>query len=144
MVGGQCVDVYLEGAKTLMDMDTLMFIHKNKTAALIEASMMVGAILAGADDGAVAKIEKCAYNIGIAFQIRDDILDVIGTGEELGKPIGSDAGNEKQTYVDIKGIDESEKDVEAMSKEATEILESLPGDHEFLKELILSLVDRRK
>ncbi|MBP5198551.1 MAG: polyprenyl synthetase family protein [Lachnospiraceae bacterium] len=144
MVGGQCVDVYLEGAKTPMDMDTLMFIHKNKTAALIEASMMVGAILAGADDGAVAKIEKCAYNIGIAFQIRDDILDVIGTGEELGKPIGSDAGNEKQTYVDIKGIDESEKDVEAMSKEATEILESLPGDHEFLKELILSLVDRRK
>ncbi|MCR5254434.1 MAG: polyprenyl synthetase family protein [Acetatifactor sp.] len=144
MVGGQCVDVYMEGSKDTLDMETLMFIHKNKTAALIEASMMVGAILSGADDGIVAKIEKCAYNIGIAFQIRDDILDVIGNGEELGKPIGSDAENEKQTYVDIKGIDASEKDVEKMSDEAVEILESLPGEHEFLKELILSLVNRRK
>ena len=144
MVGGQCVDVEAEKEELDISGDMLMYIHKNKTAALIEASMMIGGLLAGADGASVKCLEKCAENVGIAFQIQDDILDVIGTLEELGKPIGSDAVNEKQTYVDIKGIDESEKDVEAMSKEATEILESLPGDHEFLKELILSLVDRRK
>ena len=79
-------------------MNELLFIHENKTAALIQASMMIGAILAGASEREVERIEKCAYNIGVAFQIQDDILDVTGTMEELGKPIGSDAKNQKQTY----------------------------------------------
>ena len=143
MIGGQTADIEAEKAETV-EMDTLMFIHEHKTAALIQASMMVGAILAGANEAQVADIEKCAYNIGIAFQIQDDILDVIGDSEELGKPVGSDAQNHKQTYVTIKGLKEAKADVGRLSKEAVEILGSFGGDCEFLTELIMELIHRRK
>ena len=143
MIGGQTADIEAEKAETV-EMDTLMFIHEHKTAALIQASMMVGAILAGANEEQVADIEKCAYNIGIAFQIQDDILDVIGDSEELGKPVGSDAQNHKQTYVTIKGLREAKADVGRLSKEAVEILGSFGGDCEFLTELIMELIHRRK
>lgn len=122
----------------------LLFIHAHKTAALIEAAMMVGAILAGASEQQVKDIERCAYNIGIAFQIQDDILDVVGDSEELGKPIGSDAQNQKQTYVTWKGLEQSRADVESLSREAASILEGFSGEHEFLKQLILTLIHRRK
>ncbi len=122
----------------------LMFIHAHKTAALIQAAMMVGAILAGADREQVAAIEKCAYDIGIAFQIQDDILDVIGDSKELGKSTGSDAANQKETYVTWKGLEQAKTDVEALSREAVAILDGFPGEHEFLKQLILNLIDRRK
>lgn len=122
----------------------LMFIHAHKTAALIQAAMMVGAILAGADREQVAAIEKCAYDIGIAFQIQDDILDVIGDSKELGKCTGSDAANQKETYVTWKGLEQAKTDVEALSREAVAILDGFPGEHEFLKQLILNLIDRRK
>lgn len=122
----------------------LLFVHAHKTAALIEASMMVGAILAGASEEQVKDIERCAYNIGIAFQIQDDILDVVGDSEELGKPTGSDAQNRKQTYVTWKGLEQSSADVESLSREAAAILDGFPGGHDFLKQLILTLIHRRK
>ena len=141
MIGGQVVDVMAEEE---IGQARLLFIHAHKTAALIQAAMMAGAILAGADSEQVAAIEKCAYNIGIAFQIQDDILDVIGDSEELGKATGSDAANRKETYVTWKGLDQAKADVEALSREAAGILDGFTGEHEFLKQLILTLIHRRK
>ncbi|MBQ7920900.1 MAG: polyprenyl synthetase family protein [Lachnospiraceae bacterium] len=143
MIGGQTADIQAE-EKECVSLEELVFIHKHKTAALIEASMMIGAILAGASLNEVRKIERCAYNVGLAFQIQDDILDVTGTQEELGKPIGSDEKNNKQTYVTLKGLEESRKEVERLSQEAVEILQEIPGDSSFLTELIHSLIYRTK
>ncbi|MBO7387316.1 MAG: polyprenyl synthetase family protein [Lachnospiraceae bacterium] len=146
MVGGQCVDVEAEKEELDISGDMLMYIHKNKTAALIEASMMIGGLLAGADGASVKCLEKCAENVGIAFQIQDDILDVIGTLEELGKPIGSDAKNNKKTYVTIFGMDRAERDVTALSEEAISNIESVDKNNkgEFLKKLIISLIHRTR
>lgn len=143
MIGGQTADIAAE-KKESVTMEELTFIHKNKTAALVEASMMIGAILAGASLNEVHRIEKCAYNVGLAFQIQDDILDVTGTQEELGKPIGSDEKNHKQTYVTLKGLEEAKAEVERLSGEAEAILESFSGDSSFLCELVHSLIYRRK
>ncbi len=142
MVGGQTVDVLNENKK--MDLETIEFIHKLKTAALIEASMMAGAILAGADENQVVQIEKVATNIGMAFQIQDDILDVTSTTEVLGKPVLSDEKNNKTTFVSLKGIENSKVLVEEYSNEAIEILESFNNKNEFLKELIINLINREK
>lgn len=143
MIGGQTADIEAEG-KGGITTEQLLFIHENKTAALIQAAMMIGAILAGAGVGEVQRIEKCAYNIGIAFQIQDDILDVIGNQEELGKPIGSDEKNHKQTYVTLNGLEESKEQVRKLSEEAVQIINSFGGESTFLKELILSLIHRSK
>ena len=104
----------------------------------------MGAILAGAGMEQTRALEKCGYNIGIAFQIQDDILDVVGDSKELGKPVGSDEQNGKQTYVTLKGLKEAEKDVEALSAEAVRILKEFGGDHSFLEQLILKLIHRTK
>ncbi len=144
MIGGQTVDIEAEAGNQTMDEETLMFIHKNKTAALIESSMMIGAILAGASDDDVAFVEKIANNIGIAFQIQDDILDVIGSEEVLGKPIGSDAKNEKLTYVSLKGLDKAKEDVAKISKEAIESIKKYEKEEHFLSELAAYLIDREK
>ena len=106
--------------------------------------MMVGAILAGVDEQAVETVEEIATNVGIAFQIQDDILDVTGTLEELGKPVLSDEKNNKTTYVTLKGIDESKRLVEDYSEKAVNLLESLGEDSEFLKNLIIKLINRVK
>ena len=144
MIGGQTADIEAEGQKILKS-GQMLFIHGHKTAALIQAAMMIGAVIAGViDEEQLEKIETCAYNIGVAFQIQDDILDVVGDSEELGKPVGSDAHNHKQTYVRTYGLEQSRKDVEAMTDEAIAILDSFEGDHDFLKELLLLLVNRRK
>ncbi len=143
MIGGQTADIEAE-EMTSIDTERLLYIHENKTAALIQSSMMIGAILAGASESEVQRIEKCAYNIGIAFQIQDDILDVIGTMEELGKPIGSDEKNNKQTYVTLNGLETSKQHVKELSEEAIGIIESFNGDNTFLKELISSLINRSK
>ena len=143
MIGGQTADIEAEGSDNFT-IEQLLYIHENKTAALIQAAMMIGAILAGAGVGEVQRIEKCAYNIGIAFQIQDDILDVIGNQEELGKPIGSDEKNHKQTYVTLNGLERSKEQVKKLSEEAVEIIDSFGGDSTFLKELILSLIHRSK
>lgn len=143
MIGGQTADIEAEEAQQVT-MEQLLFIHEHKTAALIQASMMVGAILAGADESQVRQMEKCAYDIGIAFQIQDDILDVTGSMEELGKPIGSDEKNHKQTYVTIRGLEDSAAEVERLSREAMEILSSVEGDSCFLQALTEYLIHRRK
>lgn len=144
MVGGQVVDVESEEKEIAISADMLLFIHKNKTAALIEAALMIGAILAGADEVTVSKMELCAGNVGIAFQIQDDILDVTGTMEELGKPIGSDEKNNKQTYITIFGMDKAKEDVARLSTEAVKQIEECEKDSsgKFLKELIISLINR--
>lgn len=143
MIGGQTADIEAEEAENVTT-DKLLFIHEHKTAALIQASMMIGAILAGASEVEVAALEKCAYNIGVAFQIQDDILDVIGDSKELGKPVGSDEENNKQTYVTLNGLEKAQQDVEELSREAIKLLKQLPGDHEFLEQLILMLINRQK
>lgn len=143
MIGGQNADLEAEEAMEV-NADQLLFIHEHKTAALIEASMMIGAVLAGADEETVGALERCASHIGIAFQIQDDILDVIGDAGDLGKPIGSDEKNHKQTYVKLKGLKEAGKEVEARSGEALAILKSLPGDSTFLQNLTEYLIHRNK
>lgn len=144
MVGGQTVDVWAEKKEEKINFEQLLFIHEYKTAALIQASMMVGAALAGASDEELLSVEKCAYDIGIAFQIQDDILDVVGTMEELGKPIGSDERNNKQTYVTLVGLEKAKEDVKKLSEEAITILDTFKGEHGFLKELVVSLIYRTK
>lgn len=142
MVGGQTVDVINEGKE--ISIDTIEFIHELKTAALIEASMMAGAILAGASDEDVAKIEHIAKNVGVAFQIQDDILDVTSTMEVLGKPVLSDEKNNKFTYVTIMGIEKSKNQVKIYSDEAIDMLDSLEYENEFLRKLIIKLINREK
>lgn len=104
--------------------------------------MMIGAVLAGACDEDVEKIEQIAHKVGMAFQIQDDILDVIGDADTLGKATKSDEKNNKTTYVSVKGLEQAQKDVAEYSKEAVTLLEELPYENEFLKELILNLIHR--
>jgi len=149
MIGGQAVDLLSEGNSDAVTEEQIMFIHAHKTAALMEAAMMIGAILAGASREQVEKMEKCARNVGLAFQIQDDILDVTGDSRELGKPTGSDDKNQKQTYVTWKGLEQARADVEALSEEAAAILDDFAGgkaeeERVFLKELIRKLIHRRE
>lgn len=141
MVGGQSLDVWLTDKS--MDDKQLDFIFNLKTGALIEAAFMAGAVLAGADESAVADIEKAGNKVGVAFQIKDDILDVTSTQEKLGKPVFSDEKNNKTTYVTLYGIDKADRDVEALSKEAVDIINKY-GNNDFLVSLILKLINREK
>ncbi len=141
MIGGQIVDLEMEHKKDV-SLDTLLFIHKCKTAALIEASLMTGAIMAGADDENISKIEKAGYNTGLAFQIQDDILDVTGDFKTLGKSVGSDEKNEKITYVSLKGLKESEEEQKRLSEEAVEIVKEIGNGDTFLSDLIEYLITR--
>ena len=142
MIGGQVVDVNASGEK--IDGETLDFIYRLKTGALIECAMMVGATLAGAAKDQVACVESIASKVGMAFQIQDDILDVTSTMEVLGKPIHSDEKNEKTTYVTWKGLAEAQKEVERLSNEAVCELRQLEPSDSFLEELLLSLIHREK
>lgn len=142
MIGGQVCDIESEDSAEPITAEQLMFIHAHKTAALIQASMMMGGVLAGVDDEVVARLEQSAYDLGIAFQIQDDILDVTSTFEALGKPIGSDEKNHKQTYVTIYGLDHAKAEVKRLSEEAISLLE-LPSDS-FLAQLFESLIYRSK
>ena len=136
MLGGQCVDVEYEGKN--LERERLDFIYRLKTSALIEASMMVGAVLAGASDEKIALLERVAGKVGLAFQIQDDILDVVG------KPVGSDEENRKTTYVTLEGIEKAREDVRRLSDEAIEELDTLEEKNPFLMELLKSLIDRKK
>ena len=126
MIGGQVVDV------------------QESQRPLIEASMMAGAVLAGAEEGQVSRMEQIAGKIGLAFQIQDDILDVTSTTELLGKPVHSDEKNEKTTYVTWKGIEKAHEDVERLTQEAVDLLRKFPAKDDFLEELLKSLVYREK
>ncbi len=141
MIGGQSVDVECEG-RTL-NAEQLGFIYRLKTGALIEASMMIGAVLAGASQEEVETVSQIAANVGMAFQIQDDILDVIGDADELGKATKSDEKNHKTTYVAVMGLEQAQRDVEQYSNEAVRLLDSLPYENEFLRELILHLIHRK-
>jgi geranylgeranyl diphosphate synthase type II len=145
MIGGQVVDVESEEMPlTDMTKERLDFIYRLKTAALLESSMMIGAVLAGASEEDIAKIEKIATKVGLAFQIQDDILDITSSLEVLGKPIGSDEKNQKVTYVTFEGLEKSKGDVETLSREAVELLSQLPQKDDFLMQLILYLIHREK
>lgn len=142
MLGGQSVDVENDGKP--VEKELLDYIYKHKTSALLEASMMAGAVLAGADEEQTSMIEKAASDIGLAFQIQDDILDVTSTSEELGKPVHSDEKNNKVTYVTLFGIEEAAEQVRALSKRALSVLDRLPDKNEFLTELVMEMAHRRK
>lgn len=141
MIGGQVVDVESEGKE--IDVDTLKFIHIHKTSALLESAMLIGAVLAGASEQQQRTVELAARELGLAFQIRDDILDVTGNTDELGKPVGSDEKNHKNTYVALEGLEKAKEDVKRYSESAIDRLKSLPARNEFLYELIEELIDRR-
>ena len=142
MLGGQSVDVENDGTPLTKEM--LDYIYRNKTSALIEAAMMTGAILAGADENSVAIIEEAAGKIGLAFQIQDDILDVTSTEEELGKPVHSDEKNNKVSYVTLFGIEEASRQVKELSEDAVSLLKGLNKNNEFLYLLVEKLINRRK
>lgn len=145
MVGGQVVDVEIEKSDDCpITREKLDFIYRLKTGALIESSMMIGAILAGASSDEVSRVEQIAAKLGLAFQIQDDVLDVTSTLEVLGKPVGSDEKNNKATYVTFEGLDKAVSDVERISKEAEEQLDDLGYDDAFLKELFEYLIHREK
>lgn len=142
MIGGQTVDVELTGKP--VSGEKLDFIYRLKTGALLEASMMIGAVLAGAGEEEICAVEKMAADVGMAFQIQDDILDVTGTPEMLGKPVLSDEKNSKTTYVTLKGLEKAKTDVEEISERAVGYLRGLPGEKHFLRQIIEMLVSREK
>jgi len=144
MVGGQVVDVKMNGK--VPDADMLDFIYRLKTGALLEASFMIGGVLAGASESDVSTLKQIAQYIGVAFQIQDDILDVTSTTEVLGKPVGSDEKNEKSTYVSFNGLDNATKAVKSYTNEAVALLEELDliKGPDFLRDLLVSLTDRIK
>ncbi|MCI5494234.1 MAG: polyprenyl synthetase family protein [Lachnospiraceae bacterium] len=143
MIGGQTVDIETDQTNEVTK-EQLDFIYELKTSALIEASMLIGAVLAGATKNEQNVIEQVAKKVGIAFQIQDDILDVTSTTEVLGKPVGSDARNQKATYVTYEGLEKAKQDVEKISMEAVEQMESLVVKNEFLTELLMTLIHREK
>lgn len=140
MIGGQVVDVQ-ESGKAVSG-EVLDFIYRLKTSALIEASMMAGAVLAGAEEGQVSRMEQIAGKTGLAFQIQDDILDVTSTEEVLGKPIHSDEKNQKTTYVTLLGIEQAQKKVEELSNEAIALLHQFTGENAYLEQLLIQLIHR--
>ena len=141
MIGGQTVDVELTGKA--IPREKLDFIYRLKTGALLEASMMIGAVLAGATVEEIKEVETMASEVGLAFQIQDDILDVTSTQEELGKPVLSDEKNEKTTYVTLEGLEKAKRDVKEISDRAAGRLAGLPGKNEFLYNIIEMLVNRK-
>lgn len=142
MIGGQTVDV--EQTDRPMTADQLDFVYRLKTGALLEASMMIGAVLAGASQEEVSRVEQIADDVGVAFQIQDDILDLTSTAEVLGKPIGSDEKNHKTTYVSLYGMEAAREQVSMLSQRAIREMQSFPAKNEFLEALFISLIHREK
>ena len=140
LIGGQAVDVEMEGKEiSILKME---FIHGKKTCALIEAAMLIGAVLGGATPAEQAMVEESAHALGMAFQIRDDILDVVGDAKKLGKPVGSDEKNRKQTYVSLVGLEASRAEVKQQTTIAVESLRHTGRENPFLVDLMYYLADR--
>lgn len=140
MIGGQCAD--LEGEGKPVDLKTLEFIHRHKTGALITAPLKAGAIIGGATKEQLESIEKYGEAIGLAFQITDDILDVVGDEKSLGKKVGSDEANEKSTYPSIYGLEESRKMAREQLEKALKQLEAFKDEADFFRELAKHIVER--
>lgn len=143
MIGGQVVDVEAEKQYGISK-NRLDFIYELKTGDLIEAAMMIGAILGGATDEEVEQIKDVAKKIGLAFQIQDDVLDVIGETETIGKSVGSDEKNQKATYVVFEGLEKAKQEVADLTDDAIAILQELPYENPFLTELLRWMVLRDK
>lgn len=141
MVGGQVMDLDFE--KNGANGEELTAMYIKKTSCLLEAAAMCGAVLAGADEETVKKTEEYAENLGLAFQITDDILDCTADEKTLGKPIGSDEKNGKTTYVTLLGIDGAKAEAERLSNEALTALCKIKGDNAALRELTADLLDRK-
>ncbi len=139
MIGGQVIDVKETGHE--VSQAVLDKIYQLKTGALIEAAMMIGGILAGATEDEVSLLESIAHQVGIAFQIQDDILDVTSTMEILGKPIHSDEKNQKTTYVTLKGLEASKEIVVDLSRDSLDMLHALSGENPFLEKLLVQLIN---
>lgn len=145
MIGGQVVDIETEGMDSSeVTIERLEYIHLLKTAALIESSLMIGAVLGGAPEADILALEQIGRKVGVAFQIQDDILDITSTMEVLGKPIGSDEKNNKVTYVTLEGLEKAQKDVKKLSEEAIELMNGLSKQSDFLREVVLYLIHRDK
>ena len=142
MLGGQCVDVEAEGKPVTMEQ--LEFLYRLKTGALLECAMLVGAILAGATKGEQRQVEQAAGELGLAFQIQDDILDITSTTEVLGKPVGSDEKNHKITWAALRGIEGAKQDAKRLSEQSVGRMEGLVVKNEFLTRLMLELMQREK
>ncbi|MBC7959618.1 MAG: polyprenyl synthetase family protein [Vallitaleaceae bacterium] len=140
MIGGQVADVLSENKE--VDLNLLNYIHLHKTSALIEAAFVIGALLAGGIEGEVERFRQIGKCIGLAFQIQDDLLDVLGTAQELGKPLGSDEKNSKATYVTLLGIEASKQIVDEKFSLAIALLEEFPAS-EFLVNYLNTLKTRR-
>lgn len=141
MVGGQVLDLQNEGKK--VGVSDLQKTDELKTGELIRAACVLGCVCAGADDKKIAAAEKYAHDIGIAFQIVDDILDVTSDEETLGKPIGSDEENQKSTYVSLLGIEKSRKTAEELTLNAQKALDAFDGDVTSLKDFAEKLKNRK-
>lgn len=139
MIGGQVLDLLYENVAP--QLNDILTVHKLKTGALISAACLLGCIAGKADSKKISVASKFAYNLGVAFQIKDDLLDVIGDETLLGKPVGSDAENDKKTYVDIVGIEKAQDDVKMLTQIAINQL-SYFENTEFLHELSNRLIDR--
>lgn len=140
MIGGQTIDLETEGKNP--SLETISEMYSKKTGQLIKASCLMGCVLANADENKMKAAEVYADKIGLAFQIVDDILDIISDTDTLGKPVGSDIENQKVNYVTILGIDKSREIVDDLTKEAVEILNLFDSDTSFLKNLALELAKR--
>ena len=140
MIGGQVVDIINEGKK--ISEDELKYMHMNKTGALIKVSIVSGAILGESPEDDIRKLEKFGENLGLAFQIKDDILDVIGSTEKLGKNVLSDEESNKTNFITMHGLEYCIKECERLTKDSIEILDSLSVDTKDLKVLTKELLDR--
>ncbi|MBR0168706.1 MAG: polyprenyl synthetase family protein, partial [Synergistaceae bacterium] len=147
MAGGQCADIESENAENISD-DVIDFVNEHKTACMIESSLLIGGILSGADVESVKKLEEAGSCLGIAFQIRDDVLNKTGTEKEMGKPVGNDAEKGKTNYVAVHGIEEAQRKVIDLSSKAVSIFDGLYSDrgieYAFLSELTRRMTDRKK
>lgn len=140
MVGGQVIDLENEGKNS--GIEILREMDKKKTGAIIKSACEMGCIISGADDEKIKSAREFGENIGLAFQIQDDILDVTAEQQKLGKPVGSDTENKKSTYVSFLGLDECKKLVKELTDNAVKSLNDFEGDTSSLKKLAYSLVSR--
>ena len=142
MVGGQALD--LEAENRQITMEELRSVHRGKTGALFCAALRSGAILAGATEEQLAALTSYADHFGLAFQITDDILDVIGSAEEIGKPVGSDEKNNKSTYVSLTSLPEAQALARCTAEAAEEALSIFGSEADFLRGLVTYLVNRKQ